>query len=671
MLSKPRLCALVSHVLCWFLSISWSSRPAQAQAYFTGPYGPGGTWNVYEYRGFLGSERLPDAGQPRTWLEAHQDAIGRTEPLSGANLPGHLATFSGPTAQQENDFIAELLSSSAWIGLTDNEAFGGGEAGSNGMAGLGNPPGDGIGWKWTSGEVFDFANWGLNSPSTDDFGGMSRTGTWSAVTTSAALSYIVEYETRSPAPINLPPTPQPSLLPGPPVRTGAFAIREVVSNGPIEGPGNGGSIRGAVQSLQNIGPNAIVRDYYAPMIDHQAEQEFPLYSLRGPNRAFEVLQREDVRVDQLDDFVMVAHAQILIPEGQGGDWTFSVSSDDGFELYIPGARFESPGGSTMITHHGSLIFPTDKSASPILGYVSLAPGIHDIELLYYEDEIRSSVELSAAPGRKMNFDANSFTLVGAPAQNVFRRLTPVVTDAFQFTRVHRTPNDPGGTTPDEHITSLARAKELINSPDGNDFVVTHESPTVNYDNIAIGRDGSSQHGRYSGDESLSLGLGVDFASIARNALSIPEAGTYTFGFAVLDGGELTIEGAQFNEVFGEGVITNGGQSLTLDRSLADGVAFASVDLLPGEYPLEFLTYNRDGDMSAELFVTAGRIDSFNTTWFQLLSQTTRPTHGNRPAGLQLVPEPATVWSATIGGLLVAIAAWSRRLSQKKTLAVNR
>ncbi len=76
--SKPRLCVLVWCVLCWFLLALANGRRAQGQVYFTGPYGPGGTWNLYEHRGFLGSERLPDAGQPRTWLEAHQDAIGRT-----------------------------------------------------------------------------------------------------------------------------------------------------------------------------------------------------------------------------------------------------------------------------------------------------------------------------------------------------------------------------------------------------------------------------------------------------------------------------------------------------------------------------------------------------------------------------------------------------------------
>jgi hypothetical protein len=137
---------------------------------------------------------------------------------------------------------------------------------------------------------------------------------------------------------------------------------------------------------------------------------------------------------------------------------------------------------------------------------------------------------------------------------------------------------------------------------------------------------------------------------------------YTFGFSVLDGGELTITGATFDESFGEGIITNGGQSIALDQVLGDGIALASVDLMPGTYPLEFLTYNRDGDALAELFVAPGRVDFFDAGAFALLGRTSTNINYVRPAGLQLVPEPATVTSGAVGVLIIAVAACPRRRS---------
>jgi hypothetical protein len=656
MSSKPRLRALVACVALSLVVILFLS-PVRAQVYFTGPYGPGGTWNLYEHRGFSGAERVPGARQASTWLEAHQDAIGRIEPLSGANVHGHLASFSGPTAQQENDFVADRLRtelSEAWIGLTDNEAFGGGEAGNNRMAGFGNPPGDGIGWKWANAEVFDFANWSSIDLRPDvDFVRLLGDGTWFAGFSLVRSSYIVEYETHSPAPINLPPMPQAPLLPGPAPRPGAFAIREVAKNGPIEGPQGSGSVSGAIRSLKNIGPDAIVRDYYAPVIDHQGE--FTQAALTGPSRPFEVLQRGDIPFGQSDDFASVAHGQIIIPEGQGGDWTFSVRSDDGFELYIPGARFEPVPYSAFATQYGSMWFPYDRGAFRSLGHVSLQPGIHDIELIYYENEIFASVELSAALGRKTMHD-NSFALVGAPAQRVIGR-TPAA-DTFSVTQVQRVPNGLGDPTPSEQINSVDQAKELLAAPDPNDRVATMSAAAINHDTIVPTHSSLGPYGRYDGDTAFTLS-GNDFAAIATSRILVPAAGTYTFGFSVLDGGEFTITGAQFNESFGEGAITNGGESLTLDRSVGDGVAFASVDLLPGIYPIEFVTYNRDGEALAELFAAPGRVAFFDAGAFALLDRTPESISYIRPAGLQLVPEPATLLSAIIGALIVMSIALGR------------
>jgi hypothetical protein len=632
-----------------------------AQVYFTAQYGPGSTWNLYEHRGFLGSERIPGAGEATSWSQANEEASNRVEPISGSNVRGHLVAFSGPAAQAENNFIADLVRAelfSPWIGLTDDEAFGGGEAGTNGLAGLGNPPGDGIGWKWTSGEVFDSANWLSTQPTAerDTVALDRRYRQWFTSSASGISSYIVEYETRSPTPLNLPAVPLPALLPGPAPRAGAFGVREVANNGQIADLFEG-SVADAIRSLQSIAPTAIVRDYYAPVIDHQGE--FAANSLTGPGRPFEVLQRGDVPFDRDEDFAMVAHGQIVVPEGQGGDWTFSVNSDDGFELYIPGAKFQAVPGSSVptsfATHYGSLSLPHDRGASPALGHVTLQPGIHDIELVYYENQRFASVELSAAPGRKITHDS-SFAQVGAPAQTVVGA-TPATTEPFRMTVVQRIPNAPGDPAPSEWINSVAQAKELLAAPDANDLTAANIlAPQINHDNIAAT---DTAWGRYDGDRNF-VANGKDFATSASSRIEISSAGTYTFGFSVIDGGELTISGARFIESFGEGTITGGGQSLTLDRALGDGIALASVELLPGSYPIEFLSYNRDGDAIAELFVAPGRVGFFDTGAFALLGPTSTEINFVRPAGLQLVPEPASVISGAVGVLIITIAARRRK-----------
>jgi hypothetical protein len=640
----------------------------QAQLYFTGPYGPGGTWNLYEHRGFLGAERFSDAGSAKSWREAHDEAIDRVEPFSGMNARGHLLALSGPTAQQENDFAAGRLGGNwAWIGLTDNEEFGGGEAGRDGLAGFGHPAGDGVGWKWNSGEVFDFANWYGQHPFEPDHASLNGGG-WDGKWTMGRERgpAIVEYETRSPTPLALPALPLPPLLPGPPARSGAFGIREVARNGLMSSNGRVGygELGLALRSLQNVSAQAAVRDYYAPVIDHVGDNSVQLFQTgqAGLNRPFELLGRGDVAFTQLDDFAMVAHGQILIPEGLGGDWKFQVTSDDGFELYIPGARFEPGDDAPFVTHYGSLMWPEDKGGSPITGQVSLPSGIHDIELAYFENKGQAMVELAAAPVRESQPNV-PFAIIGAPAFNVSGR-NPAITGGFSLKEVLR--RSPGLTSPPPavYITSITVARQLIDSPDEDDLMLRSSAAVIDHDNIRLPPGAvDSPHGRYGSDSAFGY-FGNDFAVAATANLSVTTAGTYTFGFNVLDGGELTIVGAQFNESFGDGFISDDGQSLTLDQLTEDGLAFAAVDLSPGNYPLEFLTYNRDGPAIAELFVAPGRVEHYDGAAFALLSETPTRILYSRPAGLQLVPEPATVVSGVIGALMLAVIALRRLRSAR-------
>lgn len=83
------------------------------------------------------------------WIQANSMAMSMTY----LGQPGYLASITG---QAEQDFIFSAFSSpglhAVWIGLTDNEAFGGSESGST--ANPASPY-----WVWTSGEPVIYTYW--------------------------------------------------------------------------------------------------------------------------------------------------------------------------------------------------------------------------------------------------------------------------------------------------------------------------------------------------------------------------------------------------------------------------------------------------------------------------------------------------------------------------------
>jgi hypothetical protein len=105
-----------------------------------------------------------------TWQEAEAEAV---------RVGGHLATIRSAA---ENQFIVDMIRSEfdadegAWIGFTDNEAFGGTEFGDTHLQPL-PAPGQvptagqrGAGFVWTSGEPFDYQHWHSTEPNNNNAG---------------------------------------------------------------------------------------------------------------------------------------------------------------------------------------------------------------------------------------------------------------------------------------------------------------------------------------------------------------------------------------------------------------------------------------------------------------------------------------------------------------------
>ncbi|MES2706182.1 MAG: lectin-like protein [Verrucomicrobiota bacterium] len=181
--------------------------PACAQV-FTGPYGPGGKWNVYQL-----------VTVPVTWDAA--DAAAKIKTAASTGLPvlagntstGHLVQISN---EDENTFVALLSAQTAvpsltpasnsniWIGLTDKNS----EQGSNRT-----------GWEWsgtTGGNGTDgaqvleegqFSAWfplEPNNSGTENAGEMRTDGRWNDNKENLAATtrrYVVEWETASNDPV--------------------------------------------------------------------------------------------------------------------------------------------------------------------------------------------------------------------------------------------------------------------------------------------------------------------------------------------------------------------------------------------------------------------------------------------------------------------------------------
>lgn len=103
------------------------------------------------------------------------------------------------------------------------------------------------------------------------------------------------------------------------------------------------------------------------------------------------------------DFVVVATGYVQID--QAGDWTFGVSSDDGFSCELV---------NDFRTYAFS--FPQPRAAADTLHTFNIdMPGLYRVRLVYYENGGGAEVEFFAAKGSYAAFNANAFRLVGDTA----------------------------------------------------------------------------------------------------------------------------------------------------------------------------------------------------------------------------------------------------------------
>lgn len=645
---KPLLAALAAALYCA------QSSPANAQYYVQAPFGTGGTYNLYEVRGLgdislgarygryevIGGSYSASTGVGDTWQNAFNAAASTTETVSGTNKPAHLVSIGSGA---ENAFVHEIANyGDVWIGLTDdpNSGLAGaaetatGDPVADGQRGLNNAE---PGWRWQGGSVFNYTNWNAlepnNAGNNENAAHIGGNGAWNDnAQASPVFKYVYEYETNSATPLSAPSILNLSAAqatPGPSGGNGYMTIREVINNGePISG------VQGALASLFTQQEGAVVHTYQAPVLNIHNRAGGQAEGRIGLDSEFGVVNEGLFPADQdLNNLALSAKGTFRVAEGQGGDYTFQVNSDDGAEIWIRNQAFKSVTNGA-ISSYGSMHFSGDRGPADTLGVINLEPGDYEFEVVYNENGGGANVEFSAAKGAFTAHNLTDFRLVGAAPQ-VVSGATPKITGQWNIKEVIRIPEGSG------NVENLAGARALLDTPDAEDLTFTGNANAINFADPDTNPGGAS--GRYAGDTNFlnDANLGFDdndFALRATATLEITTAGNYTFGFAGDDGGELTITGANFTSISSQvgAVISNNGQSLTADVPTGDSLTFGTTNLAAGTYQIEYTFFERAGGAWTELYVAPGAVNAWDASAFRILSNTSEQVNATIGGGLQLV-----------------------------------
>jgi hypothetical protein len=106
----------------------------------------------------------------------------------------------------------------------------------------------------------------------------------------------------------------------------------------------------------------------------------------------------------VENFVILVTGKVMVP--QAGNWTFGVSSDDGYAMTL------TRGNKTYTNS-----YPDPRSPSDTLSVFNIAEaGAYDLRLVFYECGGGSELELFAARGSFTGFSETNFRLVGDVAK---------------------------------------------------------------------------------------------------------------------------------------------------------------------------------------------------------------------------------------------------------------
>jgi hypothetical protein len=548
---------------------------------FCGPFGPGGTWNIYQ-----------TSAAPLTWVKAQELAAATKDPRGGTDKMGHLVAIGSAA---ENMFVRQYAAGSfLWIGLTDNEKFGGREA-ANDRSG---------GWRWVSGEPpGDFAPWCGSEPSSgpgfpEDAVAMTTAGLWvdwgigTGGEAEITQSFVIEWDTQLPEPVAgvrtigrvLPERWPADLLAGTSVRDGT-------------GPWTTCSLTG----LDSHSIRAML-DTFLPRL----KADIPRYDMprinyylawRNESPAAGWIALSDSPPHPCEDNTGALHVA-TVRVATAGVWSFNIHGDDFFAARFPGMKWMGAtgiGGLDPLDAE-TLFFDTGKGDGYAIGVIELPAGDHRMEVFLGNRGGRMTLQVLAAPG--------AFTCDGAtsawrvPGHKAAGEIAWPGISAAGWT-VTRT-LVPGYGKP---LYTLRNAFNLVDTVDG--FTVQGVDFINHTDSGAVSDIEFPDPVSFPGD---APGGQNNFAILATATLVIPRDGDYHVGIHSEDHSALCIGGQQWTahlrSTGGAGHMKDG--TLWEDEPISYGCNaqnVGAITLKKGEYPIEVLYADTTGPSILSVFAS--------------------------------------------------------------------
>ncbi len=370
------------------------------------PFGPGGTWNVYEL--------VPDVV---TW----EQAMAEAEAHQFQNVDGRLMDIHSAA---ENALAESYTTFTLWIGLTDREGaapdvFQWGQWSPQESFNLPDPAHQG--WAWTSGEPVSYVRWEStpqDRSSRRDAVYMFATGFWQDDTSgfltdlpvtpvrqpgtsgdesgASKSAYMVEYPIQSPIPLPgveiYRHTPRmPTQMPGIRGGQGTLGLSEYRGNDLVMERGIEvvqylESISGADQKPRSFDAQLTKADVAnlvtgGPVIK---DPPLPFPSNAGGGAG--------------DGRISVAQGSIYVPVA--GKYTIQVHSADGFGLKIGDTPFTAAGRNGAIdgVDPEVLYYPRFTGDSDARGVIELSAGKHDFQFYSWGASFLAHWEITSAMG---------------------------------------------------------------------------------------------------------------------------------------------------------------------------------------------------------------------------------------------------------------------------------
>ncbi|HEX2746969.1 MAG TPA: hypothetical protein VHM91_03135 [Verrucomicrobiales bacterium] len=391
-------------------TLSWLS-PAKAD-YYQAPYGPGGTWRIYE---------TPRAGL--TFKAALAEALASTDPVIHA-YPGNLVSV---TSIGKNRFLYRSVGKvpgDSWIGLTDREG-----AAPGAFESQGQPNNRLDGWHWTNGDAHTFENFATGEPNDaggEDAGQFRGDGLWNdnrsgfsaddpivptiipgssldETPSQGTFGFMVEYAVNSPTPIPgirygmvFPPC---AKLPTALNAAGNWSLREV------RGLTLAGNIFDTVDKA--LGGQGTVFAAQVPYLDFADPDTNPAGGPVLTTTPFPFLSNNyQPPVTDDDNVLSMATTRIHIDAAKAGVYTVRVHGDDGFALRIKGVSWSSIAGGGTDVNRGyidpldptTIVYERGTGDVNTMATINLAAGDYDVEFISWEGGSGAYYEVTATSG---------------------------------------------------------------------------------------------------------------------------------------------------------------------------------------------------------------------------------------------------------------------------------